>query len=351
MYHGTEPDWFLKEELPRLRAEFPKLTIDYTSRPPKETLGQVIAEALLRSKADYAGVLDDDDWYYPEHVQTLLDALVENPAATVAISGAAVDWEWSLNSAVTVPVNSYARDSSELLSFEPFEADRFNKGEMNICFAMLLFRREKIPADLSRMKKVSLAEDRVLLSAIANREHGAVVFTSRVSCSWAYRHLQQDNQIDMRNNWETPGLPTDLVYNALSLPYLECNRSEYNRHHSQSLADKCAALQKVPQRLRWIPRSVRPLTYQGKFNLLVTSILRELMSLEVLPKSDAVRVADATTLVDGTGHLFPKARQQEFNRVIGEILSSRISGGDLNAPQHTVNLTLARALDRASRSF
>jgi hypothetical protein len=351
VYQGTDPEQFVAAELPRLQEEFPELKIHCIMRPPEETLGQLIASALLGSEAEFVGVLDDDDTYYPEHVQTLVEALTANPESAVAVSGAVVNWEWSLNTRQTVPVNSFARDTSELLSFEPLQSERFNKGEMNICFAMLLFRRGRIPADLGRLANVNLAEERELLSMIANRESGAMAFTSRVSCSWAYRHLQGDNVIDLRNNLEKPGLPANLAYHGLNLPYLESNRSEYSRYHSKSLAEKCAKAQKMPQKNRWIPRSIRPLAYQRKFNRLVSSILNELMSLGIMQKSDAPRIAELNALVHGPGNLLPLARQREFNRMIGEVLPSRLTDRDLSGQQHMINLTLARALERASRSF
>jgi hypothetical protein len=351
VYHGADPKHFLTVELPRLQEEFPQLAIACVTSDPQEPLGQVIASALLASEAEFVGVLDDDDSYYPEHVQTLVEALTAKPGAAVAVSGAAVDWEWSLNADRTVPVNSFARDTSELLNFEPLQLDRFNKGEMNICFAMLLFRRARLPADLGRLANVNLAEDRELLALATSGDAGLAVFTSRVSCSWAYRHLQGDNVIDLRKNVETPGLPANLAYHGLNLPYLESNRSEYSRYHSKSLAEKCAKAQKLPLKNRWIPRSIRPLVYQRRFNRLVSSILNELMSLGIMQKSDAPRIAELGTLVHGAANVFPMARQREFNRLIGEVLPSRLTDRDLSGPQHTINLTLARALERVSRSF
>jgi hypothetical protein len=350
IYHGPDLKGFVTEELPLLRHEFPGLNLSYLHLPLVQALSFSVPLAFEKSDADYVGFLDDDDWYHPEHLQTLLDCLDENPGAAIALSGAALDWEWILNPSSVVPISSYAQDSSELLSFEPFSPEKFRRGEMNICSAMLLIRRTML-TDWKDWPSLDIAEDRALLAFVTKNETDRCAFTSRVSCTWTYRHLQNENRIDMTSETEALRFPSDLVYKGLNLPYLESPDRRLRCYHSNSLMQKCSAAIKAIRKHRWVPRQVRPLIYQTTLNALLVGISGELIGLRALHGFNAMNVREMQRLV-GRPVAFPwSKRQQQFNQLIAGMLPATSVVIDLSYSQHTFNLTVTREVDRLARAF
>jgi hypothetical protein len=212
---------------------------------------------------------------------------------------------------------------------------------MNLCTALMLFRRSALPCDLSTMAAFNLAEDRALVALVTRGDDTACVFSSRVSCTWTYRHHQADNQIDALARADLPSLPASVVYQGLHLPYLETNGGKGNSYISPSLAEKCRTVEKVVYTNRWLPRVLRPMTYQGKFNSLVVLILQELLGDGVIHHSATPKLT----------RLGGPLSQREFNRCMSEIVPGRFSERDLKGPQHKLNIIYSQELDRLSRSF
>jgi glycosyltransferase involved in cell wall biosynthesis len=345
VHHGSNPDEFFSLEMTELQKLYPRLCLRSISLPESQALSRTITFAVEHSSAEFISFLDDDDWYHPEHLATLLQALSGQTAAVVAMSGAAVDWEWDLGGDRLVPSSSFTRDNSGLLSFEPFEPERFNRGETNLCIAMLMFRRTALADNMASWADLDIAEDRALLSRLCGGDASRCVFTSRVSCTWSYRQLQADNQLDIVQAKPSLG----FAYHGVRLPYLESAKQDRTRYHSHLLFRQCCAARKLVYRLRWLPRSLRVILYQRKLNLLMTHILQQLAGLGVIESYHQEEVNELARLAEVS---LPYGRQQrKINLVLTNILSARLSVEDSGLPQHIFNRLLVREVDFLCRSF
>jgi hypothetical protein len=349
IYHGPNPEEFRAGEFSLLQSEFPCLGLEMIEVSPREPLSATIPAALRACQADFAGFLDDDDWIFDDHIETLVQALESDPRALIATSGAAAYREYQPNASTLVPHYVLGEDAAELISFEPLDFARLKKGEVVLCsHAMLL--RNHLNVDWTRWPRAQIGEDRALLALIGEGGGHGVVFTSRVTCAWSNRQAQSDNQVDRAAE---PGLVAGnplVVYKPPVPTRLKAAGIFSSLHPWRAQAEKRQMMNRLLKARRWLPRPWRPIFYQQRFNAALISMVEDWVDSRFLAVPESVDFARLKRLCQANARPGP-AQQEEIDRGVAKILGTR----DIVIPKaggrHTSNLALASAFERLSGRF
>ncbi|MCU0492969.1 MAG: glycosyltransferase [Chloroflexaceae bacterium] len=135
--------------------------IVYTRLAENGGMGAALNHALGQARAEFIAYLPSDDVYYPEHLQSLLSCLHENPDAVLAFSGMR---------------HHYNRSTEGQLPGEPLQLVQVLHRR---CPERWLERAELVTDDLERMYWARL------------RPYGQFVGTSAVTCEWVDHPAQR----------------------------------------------------------------------------------------------------------------------------------------------------------------
>jgi hypothetical protein len=100
-----------------------------------------------------------------------------------------------------------------------------------------------------------------------------------------------------------------------------------------------------------MPRGVRPLFYQRKFNVLLLSTIEDWVENRFLSIPDSVDLDHLKKLAMARTGVRSFRKQREFDRAIMAILAPRIDHLARIRGRHASNIEMARAFERLSRIF
>lgn len=209
-----------------IEDEFADLNIKYEATGEKVGRSKSGNRALARSKGEYLNFLDDDDFFYPEHIELMLSTFEEHPDADFVVSGHMI---YKQN---TISVDPYVFEIKEREYHEPERMDILTMSKRDqIPILTCMFRRHLYTKMGGLREDIDTNEDWGMWLRFFTLK--PVYYSNRrATCAFVFPHDSDETQAKLKSyrvNYQKVFDDEELVYTLTA--------KELNKIYNDYLAD------------------------------------------------------------------------------------------------------------------
>jgi len=181
---------------------YPNLHTKYKFFNKKLDRGSQFFNGLRSSSAEYIGFLDHDDELFSDHVEVLLNCLINKPDASLAYSGSIRIWEG----------DKHPKDESKRKLAYFYEQDKYFGYKPCITSNSYLVRKNKIPWPILNqpIPKMGSREDHIFLILMYDNS-SYFIFSEKVTCAFYWRSTKDDNVAFDNISWDSSKITFNLI--------------------------------------------------------------------------------------------------------------------------------------------